>query len=357
MAMSHPADRGPFVPAHRPEGTPLRVLLIALEAEECERVQVWLRRPGMVLRATDADSAAAQALRMLPGVLVVDAQEDARTGVVGRVLECCRAVAMGVVVLLEAHDSAAAPETPRCLHLRRPFDRPRLVAAVEQAARPWRLPAAGHWHARQLREEAETLLELALDLTAPIALPELLQHCADAARHLTGAAFAALFRHGGPHGPHLLAGLSGLPRGAFHGLGPPGETLLLAPTFGGERVIRCDDVHAHPRYGWSPPHRGVPPEHPPVRSYLAVPVTTREGRLLGALLMGHGEPGVFTPHSERLAEAIASQAAAAIEHHLQHATGTSWSGDGGRVGTAGTPIPGSTRASSPREDLARPPRG
>jgi GAF domain-containing protein len=80
-------------------------------------------------------------------------------------------------------------------------------------------------------------------------------------------------------------------------------------------------VHAHPRYGWNPHHRGVPAGHPPVRSYLAVPVATCEGRLLGALLLGHGEPAVFTARSERLAEAIAAQIAVAIDHHLQQGGG------------------------------------
>jgi len=197
---------------------------------------------------------------------------------------------------------------------------------------------AAHWHARQLREEAETLLDLALDLASPVPLEMLLQRCADAARHLTGAAYAALFRHG-DDGTHPLAGLSGLPREAFRGLGTPGETLLLAPTFAGERAIRCDDVHAHPRYGWNPRHRGVPAGHPPVRSYLAVPVATREGRLLGALLLGHGEPAVFTARSERLAEAIAAQIAVAIDHHLQQ---------GGGV------MPGSDDDALTREPRARP---
>jgi hypothetical protein len=277
-----------------------------------------LRRPHVQLCVTDAASAPAHALRMLPGVLVVDAREDARTHVVDEVLDTCRAISIGVLLLLEADAPVPTSNGSRRVLLRRPFNRARLVDAVTQAAMPWGAPAAAHWHARQLREEAETLLALALDLAAPIPLAEHLQRCTDAARHLTGAAFAALFRHGGD-GPHRLAGLAGLPRQAFGTLGAPGDTLLLAPTFAGEHVIRCDDVHAHPRYGWDPVHRGVPAAHPPVRSYLAVPVTTREGRLLGALLLGHGEPGVFTPHGERLAAAIAAQAAAAIEHELAQA--------------------------------------
>lgn len=316
MAMHPPAQRGPFVPAHRPDGVPLRVLLVGLDADEDACVQAWLRRPHTQVRSADAADAASQALRLLPGVLVVDRCTSMQ--LVDEVLERCRALTIGVLVLLEAQDVVPADGETRRVFLQRPFNRAQLLKAVEQAAQPWGAPAAMHWHARQLREEADTLLDLALDLASPVPLEMLLQRCAEAARHLTGAAYAALFRHGGD-GAHRLAGLSGLPPDAFDGLGMPGDTLLLAPTFAGERVIRCDDVHAHPRYGWNPRHRGVPSGHPPVRSYLAVPVTTREGRLLGALLLGHGEPAVFTARSERLAEAIAAQAAVAIDHHLHHA--------------------------------------
>jgi hypothetical protein len=334
MARQHfPADRGPFVPAYRPDGIPLRVLLIGLDEEEGQCLQTWLQRPRLQSRRCDAHEACATALRFWPGVLLVDSGEQARTRIVEQVLDRCRSVSMGVVLVLEGEAAAPALDGPRCEHLRRPFNRARLLAAVEAAAMPWGAPVATQWHTRQLREEAETLMDLALELASPIGLDDRLQHCADAAHHLTGAAYAALFRHGGD-GPHRLVGLAGVPRKAFNGLPAPDGTLLLAPTFAGEGVIRCDDVHAHPRYGWSPQHRGVPRGHPPVRSYLAVPVASREGRLLGALLLGHGEPGVFTARSERLAEAIAAQAAAAIEHHLQHdgedgTEATDWSSTGG----------------------------
>ena len=340
MASFHSADRGPFVPAYRPDA-PLRVLMVGLEAHECERVQGWLRLPHIVLRTCIAETASAQARALGPNVLIVEAREELRTQVLQRLLDECRSAEPGVLLLLEPHDAAPAIAAARPLFLRRPFNRARLVAAVEQAAMPWQASAAAQWHERQQREEVETLLDLALDLTSQLELPELLQHLADAARHLTGAAYAALFRHGGGEGrPCTLAALSGAPRAAFEGFGMPGETSLLAPTFAGERITRCDDVHVHPRYGRDEPHHGLPPGHLPVRSYLGVPVVSREGQIFGALLLGHGEPRVFTRRSERLAEAIAAQVATAIDHHRH---------------SAGSEATAATQATGPgaRDELAR----
>ena len=54
-----------------------------------------------------------------------------------------------------------------------------------------------------------------------------------------------------------------------------------------------DDVLADARYGHTPPHYGMPAGHLPVTSYLAVPVVSRSGEVIGGLFFGHPEPGVF----------------------------------------------------------------
>jgi signal transduction histidine kinase/ActR/RegA family two-component response regulator len=46
-----------------------------------------------------------------------------------------------------------------------------------------------------------------------------------------------------------------------------------------------------------------------VRSYLAVPVKSDTGEVLGGLFFGHAQPGVFSSHHERVIESIAAQAA------------------------------------------------
>ena len=58
----------------------------------------------------------------------------------------------------------------------------------------------------------------------------------------------------------------------------------------------------------------MPEGHLPVRSYLAVPVVSRSGEVLGGLFFGHPEPGVFTERAERLLAGIAAQAAIAIDN-------------------------------------------
>ena len=57
----------------------------------------------------------------------------------------------------------------------------------------------------------------------------------------------------------------------------------------------------------------MPDGHLPVRSYMAVSVTSRSGEVLGGLFFGHPEVGVFTERAERIVAAIAVQAGIAID--------------------------------------------
>jgi signal transduction histidine kinase/CheY-like chemotaxis protein len=58
----------------------------------------------------------------------------------------------------------------------------------------------------------------------------------------------------------------------------------------------------------------MPKGHLPVRSYLAVPVTSRSGEVLGGLFFGHPEPGTFNDRSERVMIGLAAQAAVAMDN-------------------------------------------
>ncbi len=58
----------------------------------------------------------------------------------------------------------------------------------------------------------------------------------------------------------------------------------------------------------------MPRGHLPVRSYLAVPVKSRSGEVIGGLFFGHPEPDVFTERAERLVVGMAAQAAVAIDN-------------------------------------------
>ncbi len=58
----------------------------------------------------------------------------------------------------------------------------------------------------------------------------------------------------------------------------------------------------------------MPAGHLPVRSYLAVPVISRTGEVVGGLFFGHPEPGRFSERSEHLAVGISGWAAVAMDN-------------------------------------------
>lgn len=170
-----------------------------------------------------------------------------------------------------------------------------------------------------LREQAQTLEmlnETGMAIAAQLDLDKLVQIITDAATKLCGARFGAFFYNViDEKGESLLLySLSGAPREAFEKFGHPRATPLFGPTFRGEGVIRLDDVLKDERYGKMPPHHGMPQGHLPVRSYLAVPVKSRRGEVIGGLFFGHPEPGVFTARSEGIISGVAAQAAVAIDN-------------------------------------------
>lgn len=170
-----------------------------------------------------------------------------------------------------------------------------------------------------LSEERETLATLnhvGQLLVAELDLARLVQAVTDAATVLTRARFGAFFYNlTDERGEsYTLYALSGVPRQAFAGIPLPRNTALFGLTFRGERVIRLDDVRQDGRYGRNPPYAGLPAGHPPVVSYLAVPVISRSGEVIGGLFFGHEQAGVFTEQAERLVVGLAAQAAVAVDN-------------------------------------------
>ena len=169
-----------------------------------------------------------------------------------------------------------------------------------------------------LREEArmlETLNRVGRMLAAETDLEQTVQAVTDAATEVSGARFGAFFYNVKNHAgeSYLLFTISGAPREAFEKFGMPRNTAVFAATFVGAGTVRVDDITRDPRYGRNAPHRGMPEGHLPVVSYLAVPVLSRSGEVIGGLFLGHPEPAVFTARAERLVESIAAQAAVAFE--------------------------------------------
>lgn len=152
------------------------------------------------------------------------------------------------------------------------------------------------------REKLGLMNRLGVSLGGELDSAALIQAVTDAGRELSGAAFGAFFHNevNEKGESYTLYTLSGAPREAFEHFGIPRNTEIFGPTFRGEGVVRIGDVLTDPRYGKLTPHHGMPKGHLSVRSYLAVPVLSRSGEVIGGLFFGHPEPDAFTEDSEEL---------------------------------------------------------
>ncbi|MCP3058873.1 PAS domain-containing protein [Myxococcus sp. K38C18041901] len=190
------------------------------------------------------------------------------------------------------------------------------AALSVDTARLYRESQVSLRRSQEERRTAQTLLRIGETLSSELDPGVLVQRITDETVALTGAGFGAFFENRVDERgeSYLLYTLSGAPREAFAHLPMPRNTAIFGPTFRGEGSRRYDDVTRQADYGKSAPYHGMPQDHLPVRSYLAVPVKSRSGEILGGLFFGHSEPGRFREEHARLVEGVASQAAVALDN-------------------------------------------
>jgi len=165
-------------------------------------------------------------------------------------------------------------------------------------------------------KKVETLNTIGKLVSESLDLETILQKVTDATTSVIEASFGAFFYNQvNENGEsYMLFTLSGAERSAFESFGMPRNTAVFHPTFSGERVLRSDDITQDSRYGKNPPHNGMPKGHLPVVSYLAVPVISQSGEVIGGLFFGHPESARFTKDHEDLVISIAAQAAISIDN-------------------------------------------
>jgi signal transduction histidine kinase len=157
-------------------------------------------------------------------------------------------------------------------------------------------------------------------LTSELSLDAVLQRLTEVAAELTEARYAAL----GVIGPSG----SGLERFITHGIDaaarsaigdPPRGHGILGVLVREAEPLRLPDVTADPR------STGFPPGHPPMRSFLGVPILVR-GVAYGNLYLTEKSGGrEFTPEDEELVTLLAAQAGIAIENVRLYEAATEWS--------------------------------
>jgi signal transduction histidine kinase len=175
--------------------------------------------------------------------------------------------------------------------------------------------------ARDEQRIADTLQRIGTAVASELDPERVIQTVTDEATALTGASFGAFFHNvvDAAGDSYVLYTLSGAPREAFSRFPMPRNTAIFAPTFSGTEVVRLADVTRDSRFGHNPPYNGMPAGHLPVRSYLAVPVRSRTGKVYGGLFLGHAEPDKFTERHERLAVGLAAWAALSMDNGYLYA--------------------------------------
>ncbi|MDP9320282.1 MAG: GAF domain-containing sensor histidine kinase [Chloroflexota bacterium] len=172
------------------------------------------------------------------------------------------------------------------------------------------LARLGDLHQREIAQSRRlrALNEAGLALSAELETETLLHKIAELARIVGDAKYAALgtFDEQGRVTRFYTSGISDDVHERIGPL-PVGKGILgLLPREG--RPIRLRDLHAHPA------SVGFPPNHPPMKSFLGVPIRWR-GESVGNLYLTEKQGGdEFTIEDQEALLALAAQAAIAIEN-------------------------------------------
>jgi signal transduction histidine kinase len=162
-------------------------------------------------------------------------------------------------------------------------------------------------------EKLKRLIAAVLMVSAEIELPALLRHLVEEARSLVGARYAALGVLDETRTvleQFLTTGLSDAEEERI-GDRPTGRGVL-GLLITEPRPLRLSHLDHHPE------HYGVPSGHPPMTTFLGVPVKVRN-EVYGNLYLTDKVGGTeFTDDDQALVEALAIAAGIAIEHNRLH---------------------------------------
>ncbi len=153
------------------------------------------------------------------------------------------------------------------------------------------------------------LLAAAIRLNSQLSVDTVLQEVADSARNVIGCRYAAI----GILSPDRTALdrfiTSGMTPEQISTIGaPPSGRGVLGQVMAAQRPIRLSDLTA------DPDAFGFPPGHPPMRSFLGVPVIGRYGPIGNLYFTEKTGAAEFTVEDEAIAQMLAAQAAVAVEN-------------------------------------------
>lgn len=167
--------------------------------------------------------------------------------------------------------------------------------------------------ATRIRERFERLLAAGVAIFSRHDLDHVLQEVVDAAREVVGARYAALGVVGEDRETLVQFVTSGLDEATRQRIGDPPRGLgLLGHVIHQAKPIRTADINRHPQ------RFGFPPHHPPMKSFLGVPVIGRGGVFGNLYLTEKIDAEEFSDEDEAIAVLLASQAAVAVDSARLH---------------------------------------
>jgi len=162
---------------------------------------------------------------------------------------------------------------------------------------------------RRVEVRFRRLVTASLAIFSHQSLDRVLQEIVDTAREVVGARYAALGVLSPDHRSLAAFVTSGLSVAARARIGPePSGRGLLGYVIRARKPVRTADIARHPqRYGF-------PPHHPPMKSFLGVPITTGAAVFGNLYLTEKTGAEEFNSEDVTIAVLLAAQAAAAVEN-------------------------------------------
>jgi signal transduction histidine kinase len=162
--------------------------------------------------------------------------------------------------------------------------------------------------AQRLNPTLKAVSDAVLGVAANLSVDEVLQNLVDAAPGLVGARYAALGIPDGQGGFRRFL-VSGMSDELIASMGPlPRTHGMLGAMLEQRSSYRTDDIHDDPRFrGW------WPRQHPDMRSFLGVPITSPDGAIIGAFYLTEKiDAAAFDEEDQELIELLAAHASIAI---------------------------------------------